>query len=236
MTNKEKLIRAIDKDIDAKSCYSEIINKIKKGEKMKKNNIWKWALVPVCLVLVISGGLLLKYQSDNKPILKNKPYVDEKNNVTLNINEITDNKVGSPLMDADVKVVTNNAVNFPLPYKDGTVDIPNDLDKISKFIFYFRENKDSKEYNVLGNYEIIYSNGDDRSIKVSYSKDNKPVRDYYFSEDGSQVTTINGVDLKIYKFEGIFFTEFKYNDYYFDIETSNISKEELADLLVSIIK
>ncbi len=235
MTNKEKLKNAIEQDINPKDYYNEIINQVKKGEKMKKNNILKWSLVPICLVVVISGVLFLNYQDDNKTILKNKPYIDEKNNIILNINEITNNKVGMPLIDADVKVVKNNDVNFPLPYKNG-IDIPKDLDKTYKYIFYFRENKESKEYNILGYYEMIYDNGNDRSIKVSYSKDNKPARDYHFSEEGSKTTTINGIELKIYKYEDIYFTEFKFNDYYFDIETSKITEQELSDFLLSILK
>ncbi len=198
--------------------------------------MWKWSFIPICLVVVLSGILLLNYQNDNKTILKNEPYIDEKNNVTLNINEITNNKAETYKIDADVKVVTNNGVNFPLPYKNGMVDIPQDLDKTYKHIYYFRENKESKEYDILGNYEIIYDNGNDKSIKVSYSKDNKPARDYYFSEEGSKTTIISGIELKIYKFENTYFTEFKFNDYNFDIETNNISEEELSNLLVSIIK
>lgn len=237
MTNKEKLKRAIEHDINPKDYYNKIINQIEKGEKRNmKKSIWKWSLVPICMVVVISGVLFLNYQNDNKTILKNKPYVDETNNVTLNINEIDSNKVGMPLIDADVKVVTNNDVNFPLPYKNGLVNIPKDLDKTDKYIFYFRENKESKDYNILGNYEIIYSNDNDRSINVKYSKDNKLVRDYYFSEDGSKTTTINGVELKIYKFENIYFTEFKSNDYNFDIETSNITEQELSTFLLSVLK
>ncbi len=235
MTNKEKLKMAMENDINPQNYYNEIIKKLEKGERMKKNNGWKWFLVPICLV-VISGILFLNYQNDNKNILKNKLYVDEKNNVTLNINEITNNKGGMYKIDADVKVVTSNAINFPLPYKKGIVDIPKDLNNISKYIFYFRENKESKEYNILGNYEIIYDNGNDRSIKVSYSKDNKPVRDYYFSNEGSKKTIINGIELKIYKFENIYFTEFKFNDYNFDIETSKITEQELLDFLLSILK
>lgn len=238
MTNKEKLKRAIEQDMNPNDYYKEIINKIERGEKMKKknNNLWKWSFVPICMIVVISGVLFLNYQNDNKAILKNKPYVDETNNVTLNINEINSNKVGMPRLDADVKVVTNNDVNFPLPYKDGLVNIPKDLDKTDKYIVYFRESKESKDYNILGNYEIIYSNDNDRSINVKYSKEHKPTRDYYFSEEGSKTTTINGIELKIYKFENIYFTEFKFNDYNFDIETSKITEQELSNFLLSILK
>ena len=145
-------------------------------------------------------------------------------------------KGGTYKIDANVKVVTNNDVNFPLPYKDGMLNIPKDLDKTYKYIFYFKENKESKEYNILGNYEIVYSNDNDRSINVKYSKDYKPVRDYYFSDEGSKVTEINGIKLKIYQFENIYFTEFEFNGYQFDIETSKINEQELSNLLFSILK
>lgn len=236
MTNKEELKRAIEHDINPKDYYNKIINQIEKGEKryMKKSFL-KWSLVPICMVVVISGVLFLNYRNDNKTMLKNKPYVDEANNVTLNINEINSNKVGMSRLDADVKVVTNNDVNFPLPYKNG-INIPKDLDKTDMYIIYFRESKESKDYNILGNYEIIYSNDNDRSINVKYSKEHKPVRDYYFSENGGKTTTINGVELKIYKFESIYFTEFKFNDYNFDIETSNLTEQELSTFLLSVLK
>lgn len=237
MTNKEKLKRAIEHDINPKDYYNKIIDEIEKGEKRDmKKSIWKWSLVPICMIVVISGVLFLNYRNDSKTILKNKTYIDETNNVTLNINEINSNKVGMPKLDADVKVVTSNDVNFLLPYKDGLVNIPKDLDKTDKYIFYFRESKESKDYNILGNYEIIYSNDNDRSINVKYSKEHKPARDYYFSEEGSKTTTINGVELKIYKFENIYFTEFKFNDYNFDIETSNITEQELSTFLLSVLK
>lgn len=233
MTNKEKLKRIIEQDINPKDYYNEIINKIEKGDKMKKKVMWKWAVVPVCLVIVIAGVIFLNYKNNNT-LLKNNPYIDEKNNVILNINEIN-NDIGIAKMDADVKIITNNNVNFKVPYKNG-IDIPKDLDKTDMYIIYFRENKESKDYNILGNYEIIYSNNNDRSINVKYSKDYKPVRDYYFDKDESKITTINNVELKIYKYNNTYFIEFNYNDYNFDIETLNISEQELSTLLVSILK
>ena len=49
MTNKEKLKNAIEQDINPKDYYTEIINQGEKGEKMKKNNILKWSLMPIYL-------------------------------------------------------------------------------------------------------------------------------------------------------------------------------------------
>ena len=50
------------------------------------------------------------------------------------------------------------------------------------------------------------------------------------------ITIINGVVLKIYKLEDIYYTELNYNGYNFDIETSKITEQELATFLLSILK
>lgn len=44
------------------------------------------------------------------------------------------------------------------------------------------------------------------------------------------------MELKIFKYNELYFTEFKYKDINFDIETTNITEQELTDLLLSIIK
>lgn len=237
MTNKEKLNHAIEQDINWKDCYNEIIIKIEEGAKMtKKKNRWKWSLVPICLVVIISGVLFLNNQNDNKTKLENKPFIEEQNNVTLNINEIQSDQSGTFLDAAiDIKTVIANDTNFPLPYEN-EINLPKDLNKTYRSIVYTRENRNSEEYNILNSYSIEYTNDFGRFIKVTYSKEYKPIRDYYFSDKGNKSTTINGVELKIYKFEDIYFTEFELNDYNFDIETSKITEQELSTFLLSIVK
>lgn len=236
MINKEKLKTAIEQDINPKDYYNEVIRKIEKGKKLKNiNNMWKWALVPICLVVVISGVLFLNYQNNNKTILKNNPYVDKENNVTLNINEITNHNNGTPKLDADIKTVAENFINIPLPYKS-EINLPKDLDKEYNYIVYTRENKESTDFNILNNYIKGYTNGNERNINIAYSKDYKPMRDYYFSDESCRITTINGINLKIYKYENAYYTEFNYNGYNFDIETSKITEQELSTFLVSILK
>ena len=236
MTNKEKLKRAIEQEMNPKEYYKEIINKIEKGEKRKmKNKIEKWAFVPIGLVIVVSG-ILFFHQNDKKEVLENKPYVDKETNITLNINEVTNKNGGTYSIDAELKRVTNHDVAFPLPYKEERINIPKDLEKTYKYILYFRENRESKEYNIIGNYEIVYSNDNDRTINIKYSKDRKPIRDYYFNEEGRKTTTINGIELKIFKYEETYFTEFQWNDYNFDIETTKITEQELSTFLLAMLK
>ena len=50
------------------------------------------------------------------------------------------------------------------------------------------------------------------------------------------MSNINNLELKIFKYNELYFTKFNYKGINFDIETSNITEQELTDLLVSIIK
>ncbi len=233
MTNKEKLKNAIEQDFDSKKYYDEIIQRIKKGDKMKKHNyIWKLTLVPICLVLII-GGILYANSKSKSITLDN--YVDKENNIKLNINNLE--KMGAMKLDADVKEIPTDGDGYWLGVtKDDDITIPKDLNKINGYNIYTRKDKTS-EYNILNCHVYNYFNdNNDRNIQIAYSDTNKPIRDYYFSNEGSKVTIINDVELTIFKYNTIYFTEFNYKDYNFDIETDNINEQELSDLLVSIIK
>ena len=239
MTNREKLKKAIEQDINPTNNYNEIIKKIEKEGKMKKeNNLLKWSLVPICLIVIISGIIFLNYKKDNNNSLENKTYINKENNTILNINDLS--KVGMTTLDTDVKTVSG--VNIPYPFKvnenqnEEWFIIPSDLTQTKQYIVYVKKDKDSKEYDVVANYIMLITDGNERSIEVKYAKEQEPLRDYYFSEEDSKITTINGIDLKIYKYENSFYTTFSYNGYYFDIETSNITTQELSDYLVSILR
>ena len=95
-------------------------------------------------------------------------------------------------------------------------------------------NSDSED-KILSNYIIEYTNGSDRNIKILYSYNTNFSNDYLYDID-SKITTINGIDLKIYKYKYMYFIKFNYNNYNFYIETSNITLEELSKFLVSILK
>ncbi len=239
MTNKEKLKKAIEQDINPTNNYNEIIKKIEKEGQMKKeNNLLKWSLVPICLIVIISGIIFLNYKNDNNDSLENQTYIDKDNNITLNINDLS--KVGMTKLDADIKTISG--VNIPYPFKvNGNQNeewfiIPSDLTQTKNYIVYVKKDKDSKEYDTVANYIMLITDGNERSIEVKYAKEQEPLRDYYFSEENSKTTTINGIDLKIYKYENSFYTTFSYNGYYFDIETLNITSQEFSNYLVSILK
>lgn len=236
MTNKEKLKRAIEQDINPKDYYKEIIKKIEKEDTMKKEkNLLKWSFVPICLVAIISGVLLIK---DHNKQLKSdiyKPNIETKDNINLYINDISKMTQGMLKLDADIK--TTSIDSFPYFKEITDIKIPSDFSEQESYEIYIKPDRDSKDYNILQSYEINYSNEkNDRNIRISFSKENKPIRDYHFSEEGSRMSNINNLELKIFKYNELYFTEFNYKGINFDIETSNITEQELTDLLVSIIK
>ncbi len=233
MTNKEKLISAIDKDINPKKNYNEIINKIERGEKMnqKNNNLWKWSFVPICLVAILSCVLLINNNKELKPNI----YKPEMDNVNLYINDMSKINQGVLKLDADVKIT--NIESFSYFKEIADIKIPSTFDYQEAYEIYVKPHKDSQEYTILQNYVVNYSEQkNDRNISISFSKENKPIRDYYFSEEGSKISKINNVELKIFKYNELYFTEFNYKGINFDIEVSKITEQELTDLLLSILK
>ena len=247
MTNKEKLKVAIEQDLNSESNYNEIIKKIEKGDIVKnKNNIWKYSLVPICLVVIIGIVLI----TNNNSSLKSSPpqnsesqVILEESNIILNINKV--DNVRAYKSDLDIKMIQDGNY-YMIPYFEelANLSLPSDFDNSQYFkIFgqscYSAEKEDcyNAPYDKLINYQFFYENTkNDRDIVISFSKDNKPARDYHFSEEGSKKSSINGIDLTIYQYEEIYFTEFVYKNIYFDIETTNITEQELSNLLISIIK
>ncbi len=201
----------------------------------KEKNLWKWSFVSICLIAIISGVLLIN--DNNKQLKPNiyKPNIETKDNINLYINDISKMTQGVLSSDADVKITTMENISY---FKEIVgIKIPSDLDNKEAHEIYVKPDRDSQEYNVLQSYVVNYSNTEnDRNIIVSFSKDNKPIRDYYFSEEVSRTSNINNLELKIFKYNELYFTEFNYKGINFDIETSNISEQELTNLLLSIIK
>ena len=143
-------------------------------------------------------------------------------------------KLGAILIDADVKVVNEEENSIWISIVSNIV-IPEQLEKKESYMLYTRKDKESP-YDILNSYVYNYYNEETlSSIRISFSNKNKPLRDYHFSEEGAKETTINNVKMKIFKYENIYFTEFNYKDYNFDIETTNITQDELINLLKSII-
>ena len=183
-------------------------------ERMNKRNMkyLKYSLIPICLLLVISLFLIT---NNNKPDI----FDDTKE---IYINEI--DNMNLTTLDSDIRVENNYMVEI---YDELlNIVIPTDLNKMNGSAIFLSD-------NTLNNYVIEYFN-DERRITIAYSKTNTPIRDYFI--DDGKPSIIKNTNLVISKYNTIYIVTFKYNDIYFDIETSNIKEDELITLLESIIK
>ena len=202
----------INKSFNKYINKDENLKKIK--ERMNKQDIkyLKYSLIPICLLLVISLYLIT---NNNEPDI----FDDTKE---IYINEI--DNMNLTTLDSDIRVENNYMVEI---YDELlNIVIPTDLNKMNGSAIFLSD-------NTLNNYVIEYFN-DERRITIAYSKTNTPIRDYFIDDGKSSI--INNTNLVISKYNTMYIVTFKYNDIYFDIETSNIKEDELITLLQSIIK
>lgn len=234
MSNNKNLKKMFEKEFDVEIMKQQILNEERKRN-MNFKNVFKWSVAPICLVAIISGILIFNNNKELKPNIY-EPNIETKDSVDMYINDVSKMTQGISKLDADVKIINN--LSIPYFQEIGNIVVPNDFDnKHNAYAIYTKSNKDSKEYNILQCYVFNYSNTqNDRDIRVAFSKENKPIRDYYFEEKGSKVSKINNIELKIFKYNELYFTEFNYKGINFDIETHAIKEQELTDLLLSIIK
>ncbi len=196
MSNKERLKHAIEQDINFNGYYDEIMNQIKKGEEkmQKKSNLWKGVLLPICLIGLISS---IVFFNTNKEFKTNvyQPDIEAKDNVHLYINDVSKMTQEVLSIDADVKITHIENILY---FKEiAQVKIPSDFDYQEAHEIYTKPDRESNEYSVLQSYVFNYRNQkNDRDINVSFSKENKPIRDYYFSLEGSKISEINNIELK----------------------------------------
>lgn len=241
MSNKKIFKELYSKKINKNDNYEAILKSI---ENKNKNNVVKWIYVPVCLMIIICGTIFLS-NTNNNIFKTNTPIINSEQNYQIYINSIKKSFFDFARIDIDIK--KENYIM--IPYFDFLTNlvIPDDFDNKENFnAIYVKSNintsdsdqsyKNSNNYDVLNNYELWCRNTkNNRKIIIAFSDKYKPLRDYYFNEEG-KVSKINNTELIIYKYENLYMTSFTYNNINFDIETSDITETELIDLLTSIIK
>lgn len=233
MTNKEKLKKAIIQDINPTNYYNEIIKKIEKGERMKnKSNIWKRSLVPICLAILISGVLF--FNSQNRNLLKNDKDIDKENDINLKINNIN-----MTLTKADI---AGFAIDLTYEELIKEEEFIANIEVLSSFK-NSRLMKRYDENNEFIGYDLIYYNTNNnqisKEIEIFFSKTLKRKPSCYetINLDKLEDSVINDINVKILKSNNkYYYILFNYNNYNFDIITTNITEQELSSLLLSIIK
>ena len=247
MSNNKNIKIMFDEEFNIEKMKEKIIREERKNS-MNSKVALKWSLIPICIVAIITTIFFINENKELKPNIY-QPNIDNVDNANININDISKITQGALKLDVDIKTTSKD-----VSVKNGRFEVIEELEdypfykdlnvssEYNAFVVYgiFVDNDKKGEYNSLNNYVLSYKVKDQekefKEIKISFSKDNKPIRDYFYEEKGSKTSTINGNELKIFKCNETFFTEFIYDGINFDIETHNVSEQELIDLLVSIIK
>lgn len=234
MTNKEKLKRAIEQDINPKDYYKEIIYQIEEGEKMKnKKNMWKYSLVPICLIFML--GIFLF--NNGKDLFKDNIIKNEKENVVLKINDIDTIQTNTVDIAGSATDITFTELVQEVTFMTN-LKIPTILNN-SRLIKRYDMNDEFIGYN------LMYYNEDNNQIKkeieIFFSRTLKNKPDCYKIDlDKLEDSKIKNINVKVLESNGngnnYYYVLFNYNEYNFDIRTFNIAEQELLNLLLSIIK
>lgn len=226
----------MQKEFDKDKNYEAILSKISSQESRKEKMHMKYLLIPACAVIAMFGIFLNPniVQHENPPIM----IVDGEDKIELNIVKIDDN-VAQTQLDVDVKIIEMNEVpeEFEFITKNKVL---NELGLKNNYCLYTRENLKTDEYNILHDYVFEYSNKENtKNITVAFSKEGKPLRDYFFMEKADnkddKLSKINDLELKISQYKNMYIIEFSFNDINFDIETNGLTQDELVEFLKSIV-
>lgn len=242
MENNE-LRERIRKNVKEKIAVSNI----RKEFDMKESNRRKliYGITSSAAVVVLGIGIIVgtgTLNSTDKPFMENIEIADLQSNKEnreeslakeININKL--DKMAMMSLDADIKTLNNiNILYFEyLKY----LKIPDDFDnKEDMKAIYTRSDVTKDNYDTLNNYVFSYRNTkNNRNIILAFSDKYKPLRDYYIENKNKKVSKIGNAELYISQSEKMYIVEFEYKGVKFDIETIDISEDELVSLLESLI-
>lgn len=238
---KDKIQKTVRENIAISAIKEEINMKKIKNKKIFYSILSTAAMFMICMV-VIAGNKINVGEKENSNIAlkqdKQQGTEDlrtEKVETELNINKI-DDKIGLLKIDADVKIIGITKLPEEFSFIKN-IKIPEDYKLNDNYYnIYVKSNMNVAEYDKLHDYVFRYEKDNTNDIKIAFSKVEEPIRDYGIEENGKK-SIVAGVDMIIYHSQKykMYMAEFKCNDIYFDIETNDITENELVELLESIV-
>lgn len=113
--------------------------------------------------------------------------------------------------------------------------LPEDMSLVQDYGLYTK-NSDGK-YTIF--HDVVYeflSRDHQRRVIITYSDLEEPFKDYEYLMEESKVSSILEKEVIIGKFEERYFASFELLGRYYNIETTNLSEEELVLLILGIIE
>ena len=221
-----------------------------------KKPVWiKWGAMAACLCLVVVGAFVVPTLQgehgvvDPQPSVTPGPSIVEPGKTNLLVVNEVENAMST---DIDVQLTHYNKLPYDvwmsvledfhkligITYEEFTEKIPNIFECCNFYSLSTRGYKDANlenEYR-LHDYVFEYQTESGGEAKIAICSAEEPLRDYFIKCDNPKQSEINGISVVIYGYQGTFMVEFSHENINYDIETSNITIEELEDLLVGIIE
>lgn len=206
--------------------YNKIMLKTERKMYMKKIG---YILAPVCAVALVAVGVVGFSNMNN--IRENNPsnIVSLANNIR--INQIQ-NIAATKLM-VDSRMIEKE----DLPSELGDISNVGGSEASMVSAYYTKSDYSKEEFDVLHDYVLLFiTEGTNKVVKVSASKLETPLRDYFFDTVSEDMSNIDGHNVKISKYEDKYIINFEKGDYHYDIETNGLAEDEMLNVLREVLK
>lgn len=228
---KEKIQKNVKERIAIANIRKEF-----KMKNSKNNKLIYWITSSAAIVIIgfgiIMGTDILKNPNYEIASLNQEKQKNEENlKIDLQINKIKE--MGLVKSDADIETIDIDKIPEEVKFMENIITL-QEFKQTDMYNIYVRSNPDTKKYDLLHDYVFVYKKDKKKEIRISLSKIEEPIRDYYLG-DNHKTSKIGETELKISEYKEMYMATFKIKKIYFDIETNDITENELVELLQTII-
>lgn len=246
---KEKIRKNVKERIAVSNIREEFDMKNKKSRKII------YGITSSAAVFILGFGIIIGTNTFNNNQVQNNPYEISdfnKNKEETLKTELNIYKVAS-LTSSDMDVEIEH-YNSKLPeyiwqeileeFKEYMGISKNEFetkipDKFTQTNFYTVKIPGYKDANLSDEYKkhdyvFEYKTENDGEIRIALCKEEEPLRDYFFEFKGKK-SKIGNTELEISQYNNNYMVTFEFNNINYDIETENITENELSELLQSIL-
>lgn len=232
-------------------------------KKAKKHSWIKWCAMAACLCLVVVGAFIapdLRREPDGAGVQQGgipgtNITQSGSNNETTQLgrtNLLVVNEAESVMSsDMDVQITSFDKLPYDvwnevledfhvfagIGYEDFVAKIPNTWEYANFYSLSTRGYKDAnlKDEYRLHDYVFECQTKTGGTATIALCSFDEPLRDCFILCDNPENSEINGVEVIVYGYQDSYMVQFSYENVSYDIETSNITLEELEELLTGII-
>lgn len=211
------------------------------GEYCKtRKPVWlKWGVMAACLCFAVFGIFAVQYLGGTPgAVIEQSPSSD------LVVNEVDD----VVRVDMDVQISHYTGISADewetvmeafeqaagMSYEEFIKRLPASYQRTAFYSIDAPAVPRSGEY-IPHDYvfEFLTENGGE--VKIAICADEEPLRDCFFMCEDPKASKINGVTALIYRIQDRFMVQFSYDTVNYDIDTRNLSLEEVENLLSCMI-